>query len=56
MSHYNTTLVIVVAAPKTCSEHPLEEADVGVRAYSERGTPIGPEISSVEKAQDYMSR
>ena len=56
MSHYNTTLVIVVAAHKTCSEHPLEEADVGVRAYSERGKPIGPEFSSVEKALNYLRR
>ena len=28
----------------------------GVRVYSDRGKRIGPVFSSVEKAQDYLSR
>ena len=39
---------------KPAPEYPT--AGAGVRVYSDRGKRIGPVFSSVEKAQDYLSR
>ena len=42
------------ATKKPAPEHP--KAGAGVRVFSDRGKRIGPVFSSVEKAQDYLSR
>ena len=42
------------ATKKPAPEYPT--AGAGVRVYSDRGKRIGPVFSSVEKAQDYLSR
>ena len=41
---------------KPVPEYPTAGAGIGVRVYSDRGKRIGPVFSSVEKAQDYLSR
>ena len=37
-------------------EYPTAGAGVGVDGCADHGKPIGPVFSSVEKAQDYLSR
>ena len=41
---------------RTAPEYLTAGAGIGVRACSDRGKRIGPVFSSVEKAQDYLSR
>jgi len=44
------------ATKKPAPEYPTAGADVGVRAYTDRGKRICPVFSSVEKAKNYLSR
>ena len=45
------------AAPSTPTSEGTElSSRSGVRVYSDRGKRIGPVFSSVEKAQDFLSR
>ena len=41
---------------RTAPEYLTAGAGIGVRACSDRGKRIGPVFSSVEEAQDYLSR
>ena len=45
-----------VLPQKNAPEYPAAGAGVGFRVYSDRGKRIDPVFSSVEKAQDYLSR
>ena len=44
------------ATKKPAPEYPTAGVGIGDGAYSGRGKRIGPVFSSVEKAQDYLSR
>ena len=46
----------VLPQKKNAPEYPAAGAGVGFRVYSDRGKRIGPVFSSVEKAQDFLSR
>ena len=45
-----------ITPQKNRPEYPTAGAGVGEPVYSDRGKRIGPVFSSVEKAQDYLSR
>ena len=55
-NHPITNLASFCSTKKPASEYSAAAVGFSVKVYSDRGKRIGPVFSSVEKAQDYLSR